>query len=121
VPARITRSVEAPAYDPPLHNGVVAKRLQGHEAGATERFWVGESLYLPGGEAETSPTAAETVYVVLEGELTLTVPGDEAVAEVLSVGDSVHMPTGTTRSVRNDSGVDARLLVIIATPTQTGT
>lgn len=112
--ARITRGATAPAYHPPLHDGVDARRLQGHEAGPTQRFWVGESLYPPGASAQTSPTAEETVYVVLQGELTLTLEGGES--HLLRSGDSVHMPRGTTRSVENASGSDARMLVVIATP-----
>ena len=43
--ARIVRAADAPAYDPPLHTGVEARRLQGLEAGETDRFWVGLSTY----------------------------------------------------------------------------
>jgi quercetin dioxygenase-like cupin family protein len=89
------------------------------EAGPTDRFWVGLSLYHPGGAAKTSPTAAETVYVVLEGELTLTVR-DEVTEEKLRPGDSVHLPQGTVRSVRNDGDAPARLLVVMATPPKDG-
>ncbi len=111
--ARIVRGAEAPPYFPPLHTGVAAKRLQGHEAGPTDAFWVGESTYPPGSSADTSPTAAETVYLVLDGELELTVADER---HTLHAGDSVHMTRGTTRSVVNASSQDARLLVVIASP-----
>ena len=111
--ARIMRAGDAPLYFPPLHEGVVAQRLQGLEAGPTEAFWVGRSHYPPGSSAQTSPTAAETVYVVLEGEFTLAL---EDQTHVLRAGDSAHMPKGTVRSMTNESGADAHLLVIIATP-----
>lgn len=111
--ARIVRAAEAPEYHPPLHTGVNARRLQGLEAGPTERFWVGLSTYPPGSSANTSPTAQETVYLVTEGSLVLTVEDAE---HQLRAGDSVHMPRGTVRSVTNTSGADAQLLVIIATP-----
>lgn len=112
--ARITRLATAPAYTPPLHEGVDARRLQGHEAGPTERFWVGESHYHPAGSAQTSPTAEETVYYVIEGELTLTLPHGQV--EQLGAGDCVHLPRGTVRSLENRTGNGARLLVVIATP-----
>jgi uncharacterized cupin superfamily protein len=115
VAARITRADAAPPYSPPLHSGVDACRLQGLEAGPTERFWVGLSVYSPGGAASLSPTAQETVYVVLEGELELAVPAED-VRETLRPGDSVHLPQGTVRSVTNVSGAAARLLVVLATP-----
>lgn len=110
---RITRAADAPPYSPPLHQGVDARRLQGMEAGPTERFWVGLSVYSPDGAANTAPTVAETVYVVLSGSLRLET-GD--VVEDLYEGDSVHLPKGTVRSVRNVSGAPARLLVVIGTP-----
>lgn len=113
--ARITRADQAPPYSPPLHEGIRARRLQGHEAGPTERFWVGMSDYEPGGVAQTSPAAQETVYVVLEGELELAVP-DEGLVETVRTGDSVHLPRGTVRSLTNRSGIPARLLVVIAHP-----
>lgn len=107
----ITRAGHAPSYSPPLHDGVDAVRLQGLEAGATERFWVGMSVYRPGGTAGPAPTAEETVYVVLDGELTLTVDGTET---TLGAEDSVHLPKGTGRLLENRTGTPAKLLVIIA-------
>lgn len=117
--ARITRADSAPHYAPPLHDGVTAVRLQGHEAGPTRAFWVGRSTYPPGSTARTAPTAEETVYVCLGGELTLTVAEDgTATTTTLRAGDSVHLPKGTERGVVNDSGADADLLVVIANPAE---
>jgi quercetin dioxygenase-like cupin family protein len=110
---RVTRHVGAPAYVPPAHHGVAAARLQGHEAGPTERFWVGLSYYLPGGGADESPTAEETVYVVLQGTLFVQADGRE---EEIGPLDSVHLPKGTLRRVQNRSAEPATLLVIIGTP-----
>ena len=86
-------------------------RLQGHEAGPTERFWVGLSYYLPGGGADESPTGEETVYVVLDGTLVVTADGHEAELGAL---DSAHLPKGTVRRVDNRSKRPATLMVIIA-------
>lgn len=116
--ARITRAAEAPVYSPPLHDGVDARRLQGHEAGPTEAFWVGLSVYEPGGRADTAPAGQETVYVVLDGELTLET---EAGTTVLRRHDSVHLPKGTVRSVVNHGDAPATLLVTIALPPPGGT
>jgi quercetin dioxygenase-like cupin family protein len=113
VTARITRADGAPAYVPPRHEGVAAYRLQGHEAGPTERFWVGLSRYEPGGHATTSPAGQETVYVVLDGELTLDADGRTT---VLRRHDSVHLSPGTVRSVENHGDQPATLLVAIALP-----
>lgn len=117
--ARITRGDQAPPYSPPLHDGVDARRLQGHEAGPTDAFWVGLSVYEPGGAAQKSPAAQETVYVVVDGELELTVEAD-GIHETLRPGDSAHLPKGTVRSVVNQSDAPARLLVVIANPPAEG-
>jgi quercetin dioxygenase-like cupin family protein len=107
---RITRHVSAPGYVAPAHHDVAAMRLQGHEAGPTERFWVGLSYYLPGGGADESPAAEETVYVVLDGTLVVRADGRE---EEIGPLDSVHLPKGTIRRVDNRSARPAALLVII--------
>ena len=104
---RITRAADAQPYSPPHHTGVDARRLQSVDA-----FWVGLSVYQPGGAAETSPTAQDTVYVVLDGSLVLSVSSEE-IEETLRPGDSVHLPRGTVRSVRNLAGTAARLLVVM--------
>lgn len=113
MPARIMRAADAPTYNPPLHNDVVARRLQGQEAGPTDAFWVGLSDYAPGATVEPSETMAECVYFLVGGELVLTVDGCDV---TLRAGDSVHFTKGTRRSIVNSSGADAQLLVCIANP-----
>jgi uncharacterized cupin superfamily protein len=110
---RVTRFSSAPSYSPPLHAGVDCKRLQGHEAGPTQRFWVGHSVYHPGGEASASPTMEETIYTVLDGEIVVTSDGKE---ETLCPMDSVHFAKGVVRSVVNRSAKQASILVTIAIP-----
>ena len=110
---RVTRHAAAPGYVAAAHHGVATLRLQGHEAGPTERFWVGLSYYLPGGGADENPAGEETVYVVLDGELVVRADGRE---ETLGPHDSVHLSKGTRRRVDNQSARPATLLVIIANP-----
>jgi uncharacterized cupin superfamily protein len=107
----LTRASQAPAYTAARHHGVSAVRLQGHEAGPTQRFWVAMSVYRPGGRAETAPTAAETVYVVLDGKLVITADGIETVVRQY---DSMHFAQGEVRSIENRSGRDTVLLVTVA-------
>jgi uncharacterized cupin superfamily protein len=109
----LTRASEAPVYAVPLHHDVCAVRLQGHEAGPTERLWVGLSTYRPGGIAQTAPVNEETVYIVIDGELVVTADGTET---LLGRFDSVHFARGEARSVENRSGREAVLLVVIAHP-----
>ena len=109
----VTRVAEAPGYTAPKHRHVHTVRLQGHEAGPTERFWVGLSAYRPGAIAEKASAREETVYVVLDGELIVTSEGTETVLNRL---DSVHFAKGEIRSIENRSGSAALLLVTIAHP-----
>ena len=109
----LTRASKAPAYTAPKHRDVHTVRLQGHEAGHTERFWVGVSLYQPVGIAEQAPTLEETVYVVLDGELVISSGGTETVLGRL---DSVHFAKGEVRSIQNRSDREALLLVTVAHP-----
>ncbi|BBX73568.1 cupin domain-containing protein [Mycobacterium shinjukuense] len=109
----LTRASEAPEYSAPLHHDVCTLRLQGHEAGPTERFWVGLSTYRPGGIAQKAAAREETVYVVLDGELVVTAEGTETVLGRL---DSVHFAKGELRSIENRSDREAVLLVTIAHP-----
>jgi uncharacterized cupin superfamily protein len=109
--ARVMRIAAAPSYDAPGHLDVDAVRLQGREAGPTDRFWIGLSEYRPGGIAQQSPASEETVYVVIAGELTLTVEG---VQTTLGPGDSVHLSKGSVRTLENRTGAPAKLLVVVA-------
>ncbi len=118
MPARVVSISSAPEYHPPLHHGVVARRLQGMEAGSTERFVVGHSAIAPGGGVDAAPTAFETVYVVLHGELRLTTYAGDGSADqqlVVCAGDSVHMPAGTQRSLHNAGNEAATMLVVLGT------
>jgi uncharacterized cupin superfamily protein len=110
---KVTRTSKAPGYTAPLHRDVHTVRLQGHEAGPSERFWVGLSSYHPGGVAEMASAREETVYIALDGELVVTTEGTET---VLSPLDSVHFAKGEMRAIENRSGHKALLLVTIAHP-----
>lgn len=55
----------------------------------------------------------ETVYVVLDGELVVTVDGAETVLGWL---DSVHLAKGELRSIHNRTDRQALLLVTVAHP-----
>jgi mannose-6-phosphate isomerase-like protein (cupin superfamily) len=110
---RLTRYADAPGYAAALHEGVAARRLQGHEAGPTSRFWVGLSTYEPGGAALSAAAREETIYVVLEGELEVACGGEVV---TLRRYDSVHLDRGEIRRIDNRGGDPALLLVAIALP-----
>ncbi len=84
---RVTRIDDAEPFEPVGHTGVGPVRLQGGPSTPTSDFTVALSHYLPGGVAELAPQDAETVYVVLAGQLTMESEGEIA---VLGPNDSVH-------------------------------
>lgn len=110
---RVTKIDDAEPFSPAGHEGVGPVRLQGGESAPTSEFTVALSHYLPGGAASLAPQPAETVYVVVAGELVMTSDGTEA---VLGPFDSVHFTPGTTRTVENRTNLPASMLVIRATP-----
>lgn len=108
---RVTKIDDAEPFAPVGHTGVGPVRLQGGASTPTTDFTVALSHYLPGGLAELAPQDAETVYVVLSGELTMESEGDIA---VLGPNDSVHYTVGTLRTVENRTHLPASMLVIRA-------
>ena len=109
---RVTRISDAEPFAPVGHEGVGPVRLQGGASTPTDKFTVALSHYLPGGAAQLAPQDAETVYVLISGELVMC---SEGVDETLGPFDSVHFTTGTTRTVENRTNLPATMLVIRAT------
>jgi mannose-6-phosphate isomerase-like protein (cupin superfamily) len=106
---QVTRLADAKAFDPPGHRGVGPVRLQGGDGSPESAVTVTLSHYLPGGEAEMAPQPAETVYVLLAGELVMVT---EEAEETLRPYDSVRFTAGTRRQVVNRTHLPASMLVI---------
>ena len=83
---------------------VVGLRLQGFEEGGPTNQWVGLSQFLPGGGAGPDSTPFEKVYVVLDGEMTVSAGGDET---VLGRYDSCTIAPGEERVLENRSNQSA--------------
>lgn len=109
----VKRFDEATQYDAPNHWGVTGLRLQGFEDGGPENQWVGFSQFLPGGGAGPDSTPFEKVYVVLEGEMTVTIEG---VDTVLRAMDSCTIPPGQDRKIENRSNHICKMLVVMPYP-----
>lgn len=109
----LTRWNDAQTYAPQHHSGVTARRHQGRQAGGGSPAFVSTSTFTPAGNAESTPTTYDTIYVMLEGELVLPVDGG---TETLNKGDSVFLPAGTVRSLSNHADTDARLVVVAVPP-----
>lgn len=108
----ITRISDALTYEAPKHFNMTAKRLQGLEASGAECCSVAFSTFEPGGGAESGATPFEKIYVVLKGEITVTV-GDGS--HVLRKHDSCRIEPREERTMLNASSEPAEVLVIVPT------
>lgn len=76
------------------------------------RFFCDVYCLEPGQEQAVHAHAdAEKIYVVLDGEATITLGGD---AHRAAAGVIAHAPAGLPHGVRNDSAARLRLLVFMA-------
>lgn len=110
---KVTRFADAQPYVAPNHFDMRSLRLQGFEDGGPQTFWTGLSHFLPGGGAGPDSSLLEKVYVMLAGELTITVGG---VDTVLCAMDSCCIPGGELRAVKNYGNDIATMLVVMPYP-----
>lgn len=109
----VKRFADAESYDAPNHWGVTGLRLQGFEDGGPENQWVGLSQFLPGGGAGPDSTPFEKVYVVLEGEMTVIIDGQETVLKPM---DSCRIAPNEVRKIENRSNHVCKMIVVIPYP-----
>jgi quercetin dioxygenase-like cupin family protein len=105
--ARLHRITDALAFQPEGHTGVSPVRLTG--TAQDEPVSVVLSSYEPGAQAERSPVALDTVYLVLTGSLTVSL--DDEQIELTRL-DSLFLPAGCVRAVDNRGDGPASMLVI---------
>lgn len=110
---KLKRFEDAEAYEAPNHFGMVGLRLQGFEEGGPENQWVGISQFLPGGGAGPDSSPIEKIYVIIEGEMTVIIDGEET---VLRKFDSCTIPPGEVRKIENRRNDVCTMLVVIPYP-----
>ncbi|SEO09493.1 hypothetical protein SAMN05428959_104625 [Duganella sp. CF517] len=106
----VVKFAEAPFYTAPHHEDVVARRLQGGVASSTDFALVGHSYLRDGAKVQMSAGTFGKVYVITEGSLII--EQEDGVEHVLELFDSIHIPAGEARAIRNDSGAGATMIVI---------
>jgi quercetin dioxygenase-like cupin family protein len=109
----IKRFQDAKPYDAPNHRGVVGLRLQGHEEHGPKNQWVGFSQFLPGGGAGPDSSPVEKVYVILEGELTVIIDGEQTILQAM---DSCTIWPNEIREIINHSNHVCKMLVVLPYP-----
>ena len=106
----IVRFKKAPFYTAPNHEGVTARRLQGGEASAADFVLIGHSTFPAGVVVPMEAGEISKIYVVTEGSLTI--EESDGTRHTLQPRDSIFIPAGEARSVENDSGAQATMIVI---------
>jgi hypothetical protein len=104
----VVRLDAAPAYEAPGHNLMRMLRLQGREAGASDVLWLGLSHILPGGGTTLDASPLEKMYVVLDGEVTIS-NGTEEVT--LRPWDSCRIAPDEPRALANRTNRPATILL----------
>jgi mannose-6-phosphate isomerase-like protein (cupin superfamily) len=113
---QITRLNEAQTYQAPNHDGMTCYRLQGKEAGLSEKMWMGMSVIEPGGHTGLDGSPSEKIYFVLEGELSVvceTQDGQHSETK-LHANDSCTFLAGEKRQLKNLSNATAKVLLVMS-------
>lgn len=97
---------------PPAHFSMRSARIHGEAETGVTSFWCGLSEYEPGGGIEWSgeDSPNEKVYMVLDGELTVTGKDEEF---VLGPKDSIYIGPNEGRSLLNKGNKTATMMVVV--------
>lgn len=101
-------------YTAPNHDGVTARRLQGGQASTADFAWVGYSEFPAGVPLPMKAGPIGKIYVVSQG--TLTVEQADGNRHRLEQWDSIFIARNEARSVINDSGAPAAIIVVTPPP-----
>jgi mannose-6-phosphate isomerase-like protein (cupin superfamily) len=104
----VVRLAAAPAYQSPGHDKMHMLRLQGREAGTSDVLWLGLSHLLPGGGTTLDASPLEKMYVVLEGEVTISNGSEEV---TLGPWDSCRIAPAEPRALSNRTNRPATILL----------
>lgn len=106
----IVRFPDAPHYTAAGHEGMQMVYLQGRAAGPTETVWLGVSTLEPGGGTLLDTSAVEKIYVVLDGEVTISNGMDQ---QTLQKWDSCRLASNEARQLKNNTGHPASILLVM--------
>lgn len=104
----VVRLASAPPYQAPGHDHMRMLRLQGHEAGPADVLWLGLSHILPGGGTTLDASPIEKMYVVLDGEVTISNGSEEV---TLRPWDSCRIAPNEPRALANRTNRPASILL----------
>ncbi|ABQ68140.1 cupin [Rhizorhabdus wittichii DC-6] len=107
---KVTRFDAAEAYFPAGHVDMRCYRLQGRDDAVEPAMLLNLCHFLPGGSTGSAASPAEKLYLVLEGELTVSSGGRE---ELLGPWDSCRIAPGEARLIENRSHRPASILLVM--------
>ena len=110
----IVKFEDAPFYNPPNHEGVTSRRLQGDTVSKADFAWVGYSDFPPGVIVPMEAGTFGKIYVVTVGAITI--ERANGARHLLKQWDSIFIPAGEARSVINESGAPAAIIVVTPPP-----
>lgn len=110
---KITKKDEAYSYDAAKHYDVRTTRLHDPQDVNDGKLTIGLSHFLPGGGCEFGNNAKESVYYIIEGEMTVKTDDNEV---TMYAGDSFHCGPFTNKSIHNNGSVCTKMLVCLTDP-----
>ena len=97
-------------YEAAGHYECVTTRLHDPADVNDCKITMGITYFVPGGRTDFKSNAMESVYYILEGEMTLKTDDGET---VLKAGDSFHCGPGCNKSVTNTGTTVTQMLVVL--------
>ncbi len=112
--AKGTEGSSVYSYEAPGHINCEPTRLHDPQEVNDGKMIMGITYFQPGGGTEFGGNPLESIYYILEGEMTLKT--DDGVETVLKKGDSYHCGGGTAKSVTNTGNTVTQMLVALLPP-----
>ena len=100
-------------YVAPGHNECVPTRLHDPADVDGGKMIQGITYFIPGGGCDYGANPLESIYYILEGQMTLKTEDGET---VLNAGDSFHCCGGCPKSVTNNGTTVTKMLVTLLPP-----
>jgi len=110
---KVTKANEAYTYTAPGHNDCRTTRLHDPQDVNEGKLVCGLTHFLPGGGVDKGSNPLESIYYIVEGEMTVYANGKE---DVLKKGDSIHLGPNTEREIKNTGIVSTQMLVVLLPP-----
>lgn len=107
----VTRLSEARSYEAPEHDGMSCLRLQGKDASPARSMWMAMLHLLPGGGTSLKASPQEKLYLVVDGEVTLSSDSEE---HTLKTGDSCFIQKNEPRRLENRTNLPATLALVMS-------